>query len=158
MVAHALDDGGGARVAHAEALPHLAPDEDFAACGAIEDDVARDDLVLGPTGRNFGAGMSGGIAYVYDPDRSFGKRFNPEMVDAEPLDPSDSFLVHSLVERHLVETESAVAARLLENWDTEVLEFVKVMPSDYRRILEATRQAEAEGRSLDEAVMEAAHG
>jgi len=57
-----------------------------------------------------------------------------------------------------VETESAVAARLLESWDTEVLEFVKVMPSDYRRILEATRQAEAQGRSVDEAVMEAAHG
>jgi glutamate synthase (NADPH) large chain len=57
-----------------------------------------------------------------------------------------------------VETESAVAARLLQNWDTEVLEFVKVMPGDFRRILEATRQAEAEGRSVDEAVMQAAHG
>ena len=64
--------------------------------------------------------------------------------------------MRSLVERHLVETESAVAARLLESWDIEVLEFVKVMPTDYRRILEATRQAEAEGRSVDEAVMEAA--
>jgi glutamate synthase (NADPH/NADH) large chain len=80
------------------------------------------------------------------------------MVDVEPLDPADSFEVRSLVERHEVETESAVAARLLARWDTEVLEFVKVMPSDYRRILEATREAEAEGRSADEAVMEAAHG
>jgi len=115
-------------------------------------------VVLGPTGRNFAAGMSGGIAYVYDPTRTFGERVNLEMVDVEPLDPADSLLVHSLVERHRVETESAVAARLLERWDTEVLEFVKVMPSDYRRILEATRLAEAEGRSVDEAVMEAAHG
>ena len=79
------------------------------------------------------------------------------MVDVEPLDPEDS-MVRALVERHEVETESAVAARLLESWDTEVLEFVKVMPRDYRRILEATRRAEAEGRSVDEAVMEAAHG
>jgi glutamate synthase (NADPH/NADH) large chain len=76
----------------------------------------------------------------------------------EPLDASDSFRVRSLIERHGVETESAVAARLLEHWDTDVHEFVKVMPRDYRRILEATRLAEAEGRSVDEAVMEAAHG
>ena len=72
-------------------------------------------LVLGPTGRNFAAGMSGGIAYVYDPGRTFGQRVNLEMVEVEPFDPSDSFLVRSLVERHLVETESAVAGRLLEN-------------------------------------------
>ncbi len=115
-------------------------------------------VVLGHTGRNFAAGMSGGVAYVYDPTRTFGQRVNLEMVDVEPLDPSDSFLVRSLVERHAVETDSAVAARLLERWDLEVLEFVKVMPRDYRRILEATRLAEAEGRSVDEAVMEAAHG
>ncbi len=115
-------------------------------------------VVLGRTGRNFAAGMSGGIAYVYDPTRTFGQRVNLEMVDVEPLDPSDSFIVRSLVERHGVETESAVAARLLEHWDTDVHEFVKVMPRDYRRILEATRQAEAEGRSVDEAVMVASHG
>ena len=115
-------------------------------------------LVLGPTGRNFAAGMSGGVAYVYDPGRTFGQRVNLEMVDVEPLDPADSFVVRSLVERHGVETESAVAARLLEHWDADVLEFVKVMPRDYRRILDATREAEAEGRSVDEAVMEAAHG
>ena len=115
-------------------------------------------LVLGPTGRNFAAGMSGGIAYVYDPARTFGQRVNLEQVDVEPLDPTDAFTVRSLVERHGVETESAVAAALLEHWDTEVLEFVKVMPRDYRRILDATRLAEAEGRSVEQAVMEAAHG
>jgi glutamate synthase (NADPH/NADH) large chain len=114
--------------------------------------------VLGPTGRNFAAGMSGGIAYVYDPGRTFGQRVNLELVDVEPLDPADAFTVRSLVERHGVETESAVAAALLEHWENEVLEFVKVMPRDYRRILEATRLAEATGRPVDEAVMEAAHG
>ncbi len=113
-------------------------------------------VVLGRTGRNFAAGMSGGIAYVYDPERTFGQRVNPDMVDVEPLNGEDSFLVRSLVERHGVETDSAVAARLLEHWDIEQREFVKVMPRDYRRILEATRLAEAEGRSVDEAVMEAA--
>jgi len=115
-------------------------------------------LVLGPTGRNFAAGMSGGIAYVYDPGRTFGQRVNLELVEVEPLDPADAFSVRALVERHGVETESAVAARLLEHWDTEVLEFVKVMPRDYRRILDATRLAEAEGRSVEAAVMVAAHG
>ncbi len=67
-------------------------------------------------------------------------------------------MVRTLIERHGLETDSAVAARLLENWGVEMREFVKVMPRDYRRILEATRLAEAEGRSVDEAVMEAAHG
>ena len=115
-------------------------------------------VVLGPTGRNFAAGMSGGVAYVYDPARTFAQRVNLEMVDVEPLAEADVGLVRSLVERHGAETKSAVSARLLESWDVEVREFVKVMPRDYRRIMEATRLAEAEGRSVDEAVMEAAHG
>ena len=113
-------------------------------------------VVLGPTGRNFGAGMSGGIAYVYDPQRTFGQRVNLDEVDVEPLDGEDSFFVRTLIERHGVETDSAVAGRILANWDLEQREFVKVMPRDYRRILEATRLAEAEGRSVEQAVMEAA--
>ncbi|HXZ62377.1 MAG TPA: glutamate synthase-related protein, partial [Acidimicrobiales bacterium] len=115
-------------------------------------------VVLGPTGRNFAAGMSGGIAYVYDPTRTFGERVNLEMVDVEPLNAADRDLVRALAERHRDETGSVVATRLLGNWDAEVGEFVKVMPRDYRRILEATALAEAEGRSVDQAVMEAAHG
>src|SRR6202020_3672024 len=78
-------------------------------------------LVLGTTGRNFDGAMTGGIAYVYDPGRTFGQRVNLELVDGEPLDPTDAFRVHALIERHGVETESAVAERLLENWDTDVL-------------------------------------
>jgi glutamate synthase (NADPH/NADH) large chain len=115
-------------------------------------------VVLGPTGRNFGAGMSGGVAYVYDPDRTFGERFNPEMVDAESLDAADRDWLHEIVARHGTETESAVAARILAAWERSAEDFVKVMPRDYRRVLEATRRAEAEGRSVDEAVMSAAHG
>jgi glutamate synthase (NADPH/NADH) large chain len=64
--------------------------------------------------------------------------------------------VRGWIERHRTETESAVASALLAKWETELLEFVKVMPRDYRRILEATRLAEAEGRSVDEAIMEVA--
>jgi glutamate synthase (NADPH/NADH) large chain len=116
-------------------------------------------VVLGPTGRNFAAGMSGGIAYVYDPERTFGQRVNLELVDVEPLNGEDSFLVRSLVEQHGVETDSAVSRRLLENWEVESREFVKVMPRLYRHIMEAARLAEAEGRPVDEAIMEAAaHG
>jgi glutamate synthase (NADPH/NADH) large chain len=115
-------------------------------------------VVLGRTGRNFAAGMSGGIAYVYDAGRTFGQRVNLELVDVEPLDRDDSAQVRALVERHRLETDSAVATALLEHWDLEVREFVKVFPRDYRRILEATRRAEAEGRPVDAAVMEAAHG
>ena len=115
-------------------------------------------VVLGSTGRNFAAGMSGGIAFVYDPGRTFGQRVNIELVDVEPLDRDDSAQLRALVERHRLETDSTVADRLLEDWDLEVREFVKVFPRDYRRILEATRLAETEGRSVEEAVMEAAHG
>jgi glutamate synthase (NADPH/NADH) large chain len=113
-------------------------------------------VVLGPTGRNFAAGMSGGIAYIYDPERTFGQRVNLDMVDVETLDGEDSFIVRNLIERHAVETDSAVATRILEHWELEQREFVKVVPRDYRRIMEAARVAEAEGRPVDVAIMEAA--
>ena len=115
-------------------------------------------VVLGTTGRNFAAGMSGGVAYVYDPDRSFGERLNLEMVDAEPLGDEDAEWLAGIVARHAEETGSTVAARLLEDWATTVLDMVKVMPRDYRRVLEATERALAAGESVDEAVMAAAHG
>jgi glutamate synthase (NADPH) large chain len=115
-------------------------------------------VVLGATGRNFGAGMSGGVAYVYDPRRRFGPLVNLEGVDLESLDEEDRHWLLDIVERHHAETDSQVAARLLESWGRSVGEFVKVMPRDYRRVLEATRQAVEEGTSVDEAVMAAAHG
>ena len=111
--------------------------------------------VLGRVGRNFAAGMSGGVAYLLDPDP---RRVNTEMADLEPLTTSDAALLHGLVERHRVETGSVVAARLLADWDTAVARFGKVMPKDYKRVLDAARRAESEGRDVDEAVMAAAHG
>ncbi|MHB8681097.1 MAG: glutamate synthase large subunit [Acidimicrobiales bacterium] len=115
-------------------------------------------VVLGPTGRNFGAGMSGGVAYVHDPDKRFGEQVNFEMVDLEPLDEEDRHWLLDTIERHVEETGSVVGARLLEEWAVNVANFVKVMPRDYRRVLEATRRAVEEGTSVDEAVMAAAHG
>ncbi|HET9732868.1 MAG TPA: glutamate synthase large subunit [Acidimicrobiales bacterium] len=115
-------------------------------------------VVLGRTGRNFGAGMSGGVAFVHDGDGDFPTRLNTEMVDLEPLDEADRVELRNLVERHRDETGSALAGRLLDDWQTEVERFVKVMPRDYKRVMEAARRAEEEGRPVDEAVMEAAHG
>ncbi len=115
-------------------------------------------VVLGPTGRNFGAGMSGGVAYVWDPDGAFPDRVNPEMVDLEAMDDEDRAQLRDLVERHLKETDSAVAERLLADWDASLQQFVKVMPTDYRRVLNAQRRAAEQGTDPVEAMMEAAHG
>jgi glutamate synthase (NADPH) large chain len=115
-------------------------------------------VVLGATGRNFGAGMSGGIAYVYDPDGTFTARVNHDMVALETLDAEDGRWLADIIGRHHLETGSTVAERLAASWESAVRQFVKVMPRDYRRVLEATRLAIDEGRSVDEAVMASAHG
>jgi glutamate synthase (NADPH/NADH) large chain len=108
-------------------------------------------VILGPTGRNFGAGMSGGIAYVYDPDGCLPVNLNPEMVDLETLDGEDARWLREIVERHCAETESAVAKKLLADWPLALKAFRKVMPRDYKRVLLAA-QAETLG------MMAVAHG
>jgi glutamate synthase (NADPH) large chain len=110
-------------------------------------------VILGPVGRNFAAGMSGGIAYVLDLPQI---RVNMEMVDLDEVEEDDAKFVREVVERHCAETGSAVAARLLADWDPG--RFTKVMPKDYKRVLSAASQAEREGRDVNEAVMAAAHG
>ncbi|WP_086839157.1 glutamate synthase large subunit, partial [Amycolatopsis kentuckyensis] len=112
-------------------------------------------VVLGPIGRNFAAGMSGGIAYVLDLPAH---RVNPEMVDLDPLDSEDADFLRETLEKHYNETESAVARELLADWDAGVDRFGKVMPKDYKRVLAAQVQAERDGRDVNEAIMEAAHG
>ena len=114
--------------------------------------------VLGSTGRNFGAGMSGGIAYVLDVDGRFGERVNTEMVELEKLDSEDDVRLYGLVERHVQETESPVARRLLDDWNAALQRFVKVMPTDYRRVLDAQARAAKDGTDPVLAMMEAAHG
>jgi len=115
-------------------------------------------LVLGPTGRNFAAGMSGGIAYVYDPDRLLDRRCNPDMVSLEELDAEDARLVSELLGRHRSLKGSALADRLLAAGPAALAATRKVMPLDYRRVLEATRLAIETGGVVDEAIMAAAHG
>ncbi|NIH87596.1 glutamate synthase large subunit [Amycolatopsis granulosa] len=112
-------------------------------------------VVLGPTGRNFAAGMSGGIAYVLDLSPL---RVNPEMVDVDPLDDEDVEFLRDAVEAHFVETESPLARTLLADWEATVTRFGKVMPKDYKRVLAAQAEAERDGRDVNEAIMEAAHG
>jgi glutamate synthase (NADPH/NADH) large chain len=107
-------------------------------------------VVLGSTGRNFAAGMSGGLAYVWRLDPI---RVNRDLVDLQELSTEDETVLRGLIERHLAETGSAVAARLLEHWTTAKSEFTAVVPRDYKRVLEVMRTAEAAGHDVDEAVM-----
>ena len=115
-------------------------------------------VVLGPVGRNFAAGMSGGVAFVYDPDGKLPVRVNAEMVELEPLDAEDFVWLRHRVERHHHETGSEVAARLLADWALVSRSFVKVMPKDYKRVMLAAEQARADGTDEVAAVMAAAHG
>jgi glutamate synthase (NADPH) large chain len=104
-------------------------------------------LVLGASGRNFAAGMSGGIAYVFDVDGDFKRRCNLGMVELGPLDQAEDIaLVRELIRRHVSFTGSAYAARFLEDWIGAQPRFVRVMPKDYRRVLLAEARARAEGR------------
>jgi glutamate synthase (NADPH/NADH) large chain len=112
-------------------------------------------VVLGPTGRNFAAGMSGGIAYLLDADAT---RINTEMADLEPLAADDADFLQQLIGRHQAETGSTVAAALLADWPAAAPRFTKVMPRDYKRVLAAARHAEQEGLDVSEAVMTAAGG
>jgi len=98
-------------------------------------------VVLGPTGRNFAAGMSGGVAFVLDAEDRFRQRCNQSMVAMEPLEkPEDMVLVQGLVSSHLERTGSRVAERVLGRWRQHVPLFRKVMPHDLRRVLEQDRR------------------
>ena len=115
-------------------------------------------VVLGSTGRNFAAGMSGGIAYVWDPEGTFAARLNTGMVELEPLDDLDRTWLVSTIYRHQTETGSTVAERLLADWTYSAEQFTKVMPRDYKRVLQAIRKAEETGSDIDAAIMAAAAG
>jgi glutamate synthase (ferredoxin) len=113
-------------------------------------------VVLGPTGRNFAAGMSGGIAYVLDERGDFPARVNLQMVGLEKLEsPEEVAEVRALVEKHLAHTASSRARRVLDDWERMVPRFVKVMPNDYRRMLACIRRAHGQGLTGEEAVMAA---
>ncbi|HEY5553249.1 MAG TPA: glutamate synthase large subunit, partial [Opitutaceae bacterium] len=113
-------------------------------------------VVIGRAGRNFGAGMSGGIAYVLDETGDFAKRVNMQMVGIEKFeDRTEIAAVRKLIKQHLAYTKSPRAKLLLDEWDLTVPKFVKVMPKDYKRMLACIDRAEAQGLSGDEAIMAA---
>jgi len=96
-------------------------------------------VILGDTGRNFGAGMSGGVAYVLDPDGQFPVRCNPEMVELEKLEHAEEIaIVRGMIEEHLKYTGSANAKRVLDDWERSLTDFVKVMPVDFKRVIQKT--------------------
>ena len=99
-------------------------------------------VILGRTGRNFGAGMSGGIAYVLDADETFERRCNMELVGFDEIGEADAIELHELIEEHHLRTLSPVAGRMLEDWEAWLPRFVKVMPHDYKRALGEMAHAE----------------
>ena len=109
-------------------------------------------VVLGPTGRNFAAGMSGGTAYVLDEQGDFASRCNTEMIGLEKLDSRDAATVRDLVGQHAENTGSSRAAAILADWNGFLPRFVKVMPRDYKRVLQALEKARSAGLSGDEAL------
>ena len=115
-------------------------------------------VILGSTGRNFAAGMSGGMAYVYDPDGALPDNLNGEMVDLDGLDDTDLEWLHGMITAHVDATDSAVGQRVLADWPGQQKHFVKVMPRDYKRVLGAIAEAEAAGVDVSEAIMAAARG
>lgn len=115
-------------------------------------------VILGRTGRNFAAGMSGGVAYVYDPDSVFPDHLNTEMVELESLDEDDLEWLHGMIQAHVDNTDSTVGQRILADWAVQQRCFVKVMPRDYKQVLVAIAEAERSGTDVDEAIMAAAHG
>jgi len=113
-------------------------------------------VVLGRTGRNFAAGMSGGIAYVLDEDGDFHIRCNKELVSLKKLEePDEVEMIWKMIQRHQTYTRSERAAKILASWDAFVPKFVKVLPNDYARVLEQLKKVEEQGLSGDEAIMAA---
>ncbi len=104
-------------------------------------------VVLGKTGKNFAAGMSGGMAFVYDADQSFEEKCNTEMVDLDPLDQNDQEVLREMIRNHFRHTSSNRALEILNNWDKAIKRFIKVMPRDYKAVLEK-RKAESKAKKL----------
>ncbi len=115
-------------------------------------------VILGPTGRNFAAGMSGGVAYVYNPHGRLADNLNSEMVELEEFDDNDVEWLYEILTAHQQATDSAVAQRILADWPRSIGDFVKVMPRDYKRVLQAIAEAERTGADVDQAIMEASRG
>ncbi len=108
--------------------------------------------IIGPTGRNFAAGMSGGVAYILDEAGDFATRCNTEMADIEPLDAEDIDKIRKAIEKHVYYTKSQKGQKVLANWEEMLPKFVKVMPRDYKRVLNCLKKAFESGLSGDDAL------
>jgi glutamate synthase (ferredoxin) len=105
-------------------------------------------VILGKTGRNFAAGMSGGIAYILDEAGDFASRVNMQMVELEKLSDTDEIEeIWKLIQRHQTYTKSERAAKVLADWDNMINRFVKVIPKDYKRVLQSLKEAKEQGLS-----------
>ena len=127
-------------------------------CGdhALEYMTGGTVVILGETGRNVAAGMSGGIAYIYDKNHSLYKKLNKTLVVMEEItDAHDKETLRNLIEKHVAETDSAVGKKILSDFKSECGDFKKIIPNDYKRMLEEIAAGEGRGISHDEAVMEA---
>ncbi|MBC8096418.1 MAG: glutamate synthase subunit alpha, partial [Akkermansiaceae bacterium] len=109
-------------------------------------------VVLGPTGRNFAAGMSGGVAYILDEKGELPAKCNMQLVGIEHLDKEDVATLKTMIENHAINTKSIRAAAILKDWDKILPKFVKVMPKDYKRVLAAIKKAQADGLTGDAAL------
>ncbi|MCV7192913.1 glutamate synthase large subunit [Mycolicibacterium brumae] len=118
-------------------------------------------VILGRTGRNFAAGMSGGVAYAYDPNGELATNLNGEMVELERIDDIDADWLAEIIAEHVEATDSAVGRRVLDDWYIEQRKFVKVMPRDYKRVLQVFAEAEASQlpvAQIEDLIMAAARG
>ncbi len=102
-------------------------------------------IILGSTGRNFAAGMSGGVAYVWDKSGDFESKLNPELVDLDPIEQEDRDLLLDMLTKHVQFTGSEVAQSFLDNFEASLASMVKVMPRDYKAVLQK-RKAEAQSQ------------
>jgi len=112
-------------------------------------------VVLGYAGRNFAAGMSGGVAFVLDEGEDFEIRCNKDMVDIDKLTSEDMDQVKNMIEKHVSYTGSELGKEILNRWSSSSDKFVKVMPKDYKRMQSAIKSVEEKGLSGDEALMAA---
>ena len=105
-------------------------------------------VILGETGRNFAAGMSGGVAYVWDVNKSFVKNCNMEMVMLDTLELEDEVFLRKMIQSHLRFTESKLASHIISYWPTALKQFVKVMPVDYKAVLEKRKEEQRVSSSI----------
>jgi glutamate synthase (ferredoxin) len=111
-------------------------------------------VILGPTGRNFAAGMSGGVAYILDEAGDFAKRCNTQMVSLQKLESADEIEeVWKMIQRHETYTQSSRAREILSRWKEMVPKFIKVMPQDYERVLNSIKRVQESGLSGEQAIM-----